>query len=287
LSKVPGDVNEGAYFTTSVRAQDESHGWVRFGGLPFVDEQSLTGLPSQPIEPDPRRLVLEVVTSDGLWKSSADVTEVWRAHGRKVELEWVPCCRWTGSIAGGQPSPTERIWVTAERLDEKDNVVERRRKRIEPGGGVPFRGLDPGRWRFASSALRFEKWSSETYELEKSKSVSAKIDLAPIKDGVTFVCGVSGGPVVEGGRPQRPGRAWISRSGPILPLDEKPLAWVEREGKWIVPLEFEGVPPGEYALVVVPVGDDHEESGSKLTSLSSTAGGPIPEVEWRWYEESR
>jgi hypothetical protein len=113
-----------------------------------------------------------------------------------------------------------------------------------------------------------------------------KIDLVPIKDGVTFKCSVDGDPVVEGGRPARPGRAWISRPEAIVPLDEKPLEWIAREGAWHVLLEFTGVPAGEYALVVVPR-EGEQELGSRLTSLSSTTGGPIPGVSWRWYESSR
>lgn len=259
----PGVIDEGSTLATSLRVRDELHGWVRFGGLP-------------PRGPD-ARLVLEVLTVDGRWKSTADVTELAPKGGGALALEWRPACRWIGSVPVERDRGGERTWFFAEQLDETGAVLLRLRRELEPDGRVVFRGLDPGRWRFATRPLFQAPWSSGVLDLEFAKPPKTPIDLQPL-DGITpLACLVTGGTAEEGSPPPRPGRVRVARPGAEEPLAELELVWAMHEGRWLARVELPRVAPGEYALTVLP---PQGTSGAGVTR-TARAGGPVVEIEWR------
>jgi hypothetical protein len=280
---VPNKIDDGWSYTTTPRAIDETHAWVRFGGSP-VD----------PWGPNPERLVLEVVSGDGLWISSADVTELQRSKSRKVELAWKPCCTLVAVLEGVQPTPGERIWMYAERLDEKGVVLERRRKRVGIDRTALYTGLDEGTWRLSALSLRNSPWTGTPFELRHDTVPKIQVDLKPYEQRTSFHCFATGDPVVEGGREPRPGIAWISRDDGsdvprgMIPLDEQPLVWTQKNGAWQADIEFKDVIPGAYLFAVVaPPSQDGPYLDRMSGPMNSVTGGPIPGVSWRWPEQSR
>lgn len=258
VSTSPGAIDEGVALRATVRTAADGRTWVRFAALPATPFAKPFGTR------------LEIVTRDGFWMSTAEVSTTDAKEARAVALEWKPCSRWTGTLRDPKGRTVPRTWMTLTRTSEEGAILERKRTCCDGQGSYRFTGLVPGIWTLRGHPLRFAEFASEKRTLEPRTDSKLSLALDPERKLTALQGRALGATVVEGAPAPLPARIVLRRAGEVLPLETIELAWAIDAGRYAAPFTIPALPMFDYELQLIPPAGD--EAAWEARALQAKPG---------------